>query len=256
MLPVGAWAGVWLAGQAARQWRATSDRLRNALEELDATAALRERSAVDDERARIARELHDVVGHSMSVMVLQAGAARLNLLPEQTRAREQLEAVEAAGREAMTEMRRMISVMRPGDVTSPLAAPPSLQRIEPLLRQMREAGLEVQLTVTGQEHPLPQGLDMSAFRIVQEALTNVARHAGPVPVDVEIAYEPNALRLEIRNGAATGSRHNGHAPPGGGQGLLGMRERAVLYGGSLEAGPCPGGGYAVRTRLLFDGGKA
>ncbi len=250
---IAAFGGAWLAGQGTRRWRAISEKLRAALQELEATAVLREQDAVDEERARIARELHDVVGHSVSVMVLQAGAARLELLPEQTRAREQLEAVVAAGRVAMTEMRRMVGVMRPGDDAAPLAALPSLQRIEPLLRQMREAGLEVRLSVTGRECALPQSLDMCAYRIIQEALTNVVRHAGAVPVEVEIAYEPDALRLEIRNGARSTSGGSGRRVPGGGHGLLGMRERVALFDGSLEAGPCEGGGFAVRARLPRDG---
>jgi len=252
-LPIAAWAGAWLAGQAARRWRGTTDRLRGALAELDATVALRERSAADEERARIARELHDVVGHSISVMVLQAGAARLELTPSQTRAREQLEAVEQTGRAAMTEMRRMVGVMRPEDGGAPLAAPPSIQQLEPLLLQMREARVDVSLRVSGREHRLPPGLDLSAYRIVQEALTNVVRHAGAVPVVVEIAYDPDALRLEIRNDPpAAPGRGNGRVP-GGGHGLLGMRERVALFGGSLDAGPVPDGGFAVRASLLLDG---
>ena len=251
-LPVGVWAGAWLTGQAARRWRATSNRLRSALAEIDATASLRERAVVDEERARIARELHDVVGHSISVMVLQAGAARLELEPEQGRAREQLEAVEQTGRAAMTEMRRMVGVMRPEDGGAPLAAPPSIQQLEPLLGQMRAAGVDVSLRVTGAERRLPPGLDLSAYRIVQEALTNVARHAGPVPAAVEIAYEPDALTLEVRNlaPAAPAGRSNGRTP--GGHGLLGMRERVALFDGSLDAGPAADGGFAVRARLRLE----
>jgi signal transduction histidine kinase len=221
-------AAAWLAGQGTRRWRATSDRLRSALDELDAPAVLRERGAVDEERARIARELHDVVGHSISVMVLQAGAARLELQPEQTRAREQLEAVEQAGRAAMVEMRRMVGVMRP-DQAAPLAAPPSIQRLEPLLRQMREAGLDVSLRVTGPPQSLPPGLDLTAYRIVQEALTNVARHAGPVPVTVEIVYQPDALRLEVRNQAAA-------APPAAAMGE--RRTAATASSGCANGSPC------------------
>jgi signal transduction histidine kinase len=252
-----AFAGAWLVGQAARRWRATSERLRAALDELDATTALRERGAVDEERARIARELHDVVGHSISVMVLQAGAARLELQPEQARAREQLEAVEASGRAAMTEMRRMVAMMRPKHDDAPLAAPPSVQRLEPLLRQMRDAGLDVSLRVTGAQRVLPPGLDLSAYRIVQEALTNVARHAGSVPVAVEIAYESDALRLEVRNEApATLASHTNGRAPAGSHGLLGMRERVALFGGSLDASPAGDGGFVVRASLRLDGGTA
>ncbi len=250
-----AFGSAWLVGQATRHWRATSERLRVALGEIDATAALRERSAVDEERARLARELHDVVGHSISVMVLQAGAARLELKADQRQAREQLEAVETTGREAMAEMRRMVGVLRPeaarGD---PLAAPPSVQQIEPLLRQMREAGLDIQLRATGAQHLLPRSVDVSAYRIVQEALTNVMRHAGPVPVTVEIRYEPDALRIEVRNDAPSTPGGGRNRTPGEGHGLLGMRERVALFGGSLDAGPSVEGGFAVRAMLRLDGG--
>jgi signal transduction histidine kinase len=249
---VGAFAGAWLVGQGTRRWRATSERLAAALAELDATASLRERGAVDDERARIARELHDVVGHSISVMLLQAGAARLELHAEQSHARQALEAVEITGRAAMAEMRRMVGVMRPESGSVQLAAPPSLQRLGPLLEQMRQAGLDVSLRETGSQRALSPGLDLSAYRIVQEALTNVARHAGAVPVVVEVAYGPDALLLEVRNEPPSAPHESREPIVSGGKGLLGMRERVALFGGKLDAGPSADGGFAVRARLRLD----
>jgi signal transduction histidine kinase len=252
---IAVFVGAWLVGQAARRWRATGERLRSALAELDGATALRERAAVADERARIARELHDVVGHSISVMLLQAGAARLELHPEQTQARATLEAVEETGRLAMAEMRRMVGVLRPGERDAPLEPLPSVQRLDPLLSQMRDAGVEVSLRVAGAPRVLPPGLDLSAYRIVQEALTNVARHAGPVRATVEIGYEPEGLRVEVRNEQPPPEQRRILARRGG-HGILGMRERAALFGGRLDAGPGPEGGFAVRAYLRLDGGTA
>jgi signal transduction histidine kinase len=199
---------------------------------------------VVEERARIARELHDVVAHSVSVMTVQTGAVRRLLTPDQERERETLLAVERTGREALNEMRRLLGMLRATDEAEGLAPQPSLRQLDTLVEQVREAGLPVELKVEGAPVDLPPGLDLSAYRIVQEALTNALKHAGPARATVAVRYGPDELELEIADdgrGAANGT--------GTGGGLVGMRERAALVGGRLEAGPRNGGGYAVRARL-------
>jgi signal transduction histidine kinase len=203
------------------------------------------RLAVADERARIARELHDAVAHSVSVMVLQAGAVRRVLGKNPDRDREVLAGIEETGRQAVMELHRMLGILRKRDEGAELAPSPSLRRVDELVAQVREAGLDASLTVEGNPADLPQGLDMSAYRIVQEALTNAMRYAPGSRVGVTVAYGPD-LRLEVRDdGART---LNGHATPGSGHGIVGMRERAALFGGELEAGP-EGKGFVVRARL-------
>ncbi len=203
------------------------------------------RTAVADERARIARELHDAVAHSVSVMVLQAGAVRRVLGKNPDRDREVLAGIEETGRQAVMELHRMLGILRKRDEGAELAPQPSLRRVDELVTHVREAGLDASLTVEGKPADLPQGLDMSAYRIVQEALTNAMRYAPGSTVAVTVAYG-RELRLEVRDdGART---LNGHATPGSGHGIVGMRERAALFGGELEAGP-GGRGFAVRARL-------
>jgi signal transduction histidine kinase len=202
------------------------------------------RTAVADERARIARELHDAVAHSVSVMVLQAGAVRRVLPDHQAREKDVLAGIEQTGREAVGELHRMLGVLRKRDPGLELAPQPSLRRVDELVEQVRGAGLDASLTVDGAPVDLPPGLDMSAYRIVQEALTNALRYAPGSRVGVTVAYGHD-LRLEVRD---DGGRVNGHAPPGSGHGIVGMRERAALYGGELEAGP-DGKGFVVRARL-------
>jgi signal transduction histidine kinase len=200
---------------------------------------------VAEERARIARELHDAVAHSVSVMVLQVGAVRRLLGDERPREREVLEGVEGLGRQAVGELHRMLGILRAVDAGAELAPQPSLRRVGELVEQVRAAGLDASLRVDGEVADLAPGLDMSAYRIVQEALTNALRHAPGSRVGVAIQYGRELVLSVIDDGA----RVNGHAPPGSGHGLVGMRERAALYGGTLEAGPCEGGGFAVRARL-------
>jgi signal transduction histidine kinase len=196
---------------------------------------------VADERARIARELHDVVAHSISVMVVQAGSARLQLRNQPDTSEEALRSVERTGRQALAEMRRMLGVLRTDHDDLALLPQPSLQGLDQLVDQMREAGLAVDAHVQGGPATLPPGLDLSAYRIVQEALTNALKHAGRTCASVSVGYLPDQLLLEITNqpGAAVHGRVNG------GHGLIGMRERAALFGGTLKAGPQPDGGYRV-----------
>jgi len=226
--------GVWLAGRAIRRRRA---RERELIVERDVGA----RAAVAEERARIARELHDVVAHAISVIVLQARGARH---AEGAERDEALDAIESTGATALVEMRRLLHMLRAGDEEVALAPQPSLANLEPLVSQVRDAGLSVELRVEGRQRELPPGIDVSAYRIVQEALTNALKHAGPARARVSVRYQDDALELEI---ADTGlGSPNG---PQGGHGLLGMRERVAVFGGELDSGPHEDGGFAVRARL-------
>jgi signal transduction histidine kinase len=204
------------------------------------------RSAVAEERARIARELHDVVGHSVSVMTVQASGVRRLLKPEQEREREALLVVEQAGREALAEMRRLVGVLRRPEEGPALAPQPSLQHLDRLVEQAREAGLPVDVQIDGEATELPAGLDLTAYRLVQEALTNAIKHAQATRADVVVRYEDGAVELVVTDdgrGSSDGSAESG------GHGLVGMRERVAVYGGELEAGSEPGGGFVLRARL-------
>ncbi|MFC4060471.1 sensor histidine kinase [Planomonospora corallina] len=235
------------AGVAVRRYRRLALRAQELAVQAEERGELLAREAVAEERFRIARELHDVVAHSVSVMVMQAGATRLMLDPGQTAQREALNVVEETGREAVEELRRMVGLLRTGPESEGLAPQPGLARLDDLVTQMRAAGLDVTLTVEGTPAPLPAGLDLSAYRIVQEALTNTLRHAGPTRSRVTIAYRPRALCLDIVD---EGPR-DGHAHIGGGtgHGLVGMRERVALFHGTLSTGPLPAGGYGVRASI-------
>ena len=201
------------------------------------------RRAVADERERIARELHDVLAHNVSVIVLQAAAAEdvFDAHPEQ--AREALRAIEASGRVALAELRRLLAAVRPDgdDLTQPQ---PGLDQLETLVGSMRAVGLAVDVRCEGERPPLPASLELSAYRIIQEALTNTLRHAGATRAGVTVRYAPDAVTLEVIDNGTSAPRLNG-----AGQGIVGMRERAGLLGGSVEAGPAPWGGFQVRARL-------
>jgi signal transduction histidine kinase len=222
--------------------RVVGDRERRAQlaeRERDLTA----REAVVEERARIARELHDVIAHNVSMMVVQAGAER-RVLEETSPTREVLETVERIGRSALTEMRRLVGMLRSEDA-DPLAPQPGLRDLSTLVTQVREAGLPVDLVVEGEPCELPAGIDLSAYRIVQEALTNALKHAGEARAAVRVQFGGDALELEISDNGTGSAR----APDSGGHGLVGMRERVALYGGRLDAGRRSGGGFSVRVVL-------
>lgn len=228
MVMFGAAAG---AGTALRRLAAASD-------ERAADAERRAAQALADERSRIARELHDVVTHSLSVVVVQAGAARLDAPPEQA---AHLAAIEGTARGALEEMRRLLGVLR-GTRGTNLQPQPGLDQLPVLVEQLRRSGLDVELRHDGNPRLLPPGLDLAAYRVVQEALTNVLRHAQASRAEVRLGWEPDLLVL-----AVTDDGSGAAGPPG--RGLLGMAERLTLYGGSVSAAPGAHGGFAVRAEL-------
>jgi signal transduction histidine kinase len=206
------------------------------------------------ERERLARELHDVIAHSVSVMTVQSTAARRVLEDDPARAAVAMEAVERTGREAMGEMRRMVAVLRPAAQAELLTPQPGIEDLPALVDQMREAGLDVTMTTEGNPHHVPVAVGLSAYRIVQEALTNTLKHAGPVRAGVRVRYTPETVEIECRDDGGNGTPaagQNGVTGPGqnGGHGLAGMRERASLLGGEVTAGPQPQGGFRVSARL-------
>jgi signal transduction histidine kinase len=201
------------------------------------------REAVVEERARIARELHDVIAHHVSMIVLQAGAERRVLGEENASTREVLETVEESGRSALTETRRLLGMLR-GDGNDPLTPQPGLHDVPMLVGQLRDAGLPVELSIDGERRELPVGIELSAYRIVQEALTNTLKHAGDARATVHVRYGPDSLELEIADDGVGSKRATG-----GGHGLVGMRERVALYGGRFDASRRPSSGFAIRVVL-------
>jgi signal transduction histidine kinase len=231
----------WIRENRHRELAAHASRLESAYEAQIA-------AAVADERARIARELHDIVAHCVSVMVVQAGASEDLLDRDPQRAREPLRAVQETGRQAVAELGRMLGLLRdrdPGGLD--LAPQPGTAQLPELAERMRALGLPVRLTVSGDPRPLPPGVDLTAYRVAQEALTNALKHGGPgVKAHVEVRYQPLTLELEIADdGPASSATGTGH-------GLIGMTERAAIYGGTIEAGARPEGGFRVRITLPVD----
>jgi signal transduction histidine kinase len=225
--------------------------------ELEARAARAEldrealtRRAVAEERARIAREMHDVVAHSVSVMVVQSGAARRTSDPE--KANVLVGRIEVTGRQALTELRRLLGVLRDGNADTPpaLAPQPGLEQLETLIQHMSAAGLDCELTLTGRRRALSPGVDLTAFRIVQEALTNCLKHAGPARASVSVDFGDRLLSLVVTDdGRGVSPAPASGDLTSGGHGLIGMRERIAVFGGSLWAGPRRGGGYDVIAQL-------
>jgi signal transduction histidine kinase len=247
LLPVTVIGGVLVAGWLVRGGHVRAVALEERAVALDRERDLRAQAAVAAERARIARELHDVVAHSISVMGVQAGAVRRVLGREQTEQREALLSVEQTGRQALAEMRRLLGILRRSDDDLAHAPPPSMTGVEELVEQVRAAGLPAELRVEGDPVSLAPGVDISAYRILQEALTNTLKHAGPAKVTVIVRYLEHELQLDVIDNGR-GAAQNG----GGGHGLVGMRERVAIYGGRLQTGPEPSGGYAVRAQLPLE----
>ena len=238
---------LWFVGRALRERRLQAVELEDRAAQLEIEREEKARVAVAEERSRISRELHDVIAHSVSVMVVQAQAAQRLLEGEQNEARQALNSIETTGRQALTEMRRLLGILRRTDAELALAPQPGLMHLDVLIEKVRESGLPVEMNVEGKARPLPPGVDLSAYRIVQEALTNALKHAGPARARVEIHYADDGVELEVTDdGPGTGRGG------GAGQGLVGMQERVALYGGVLESGKRDGGGYLVRARLPLD----
>ncbi len=228
----------WLAGYVVQRRRVSEANMRH---ERDAAEA-----AIVEERGRIARELHDVVAHAISVIVLQARGGRRLLDSEPDETRGALDTIEHTGQQALVEMRRLVGLLRESVEEFALAPQPTLSQLDRLVDQVRAAGLPVELSVEGDPVELPPGVELSAYRIVQEALTNALKHAGPAQARVSLRYNPDGLDIEVADdGSGTG---NGD---GGGHGLVGIRERVSVYGGEIDAGPQADGGYAVRARLPY-----
>ena len=242
----------WLFGFALRdrkeQAEAAEQRALRAERERESAGRL----AVAEERTRMARELHDVVAHAMSVMVLQVGAVRRRLPDSATEEREALGNVEQTGRTALVEMRRLLGALRASDDEPELAPHPGLDNLDDLVGDVCAAGLDVRLRIEGDHAPLPHGVDLAAYRIVQEGLTNALKHAHAQHADVTVRFDPDGLSLEVRDDGRGGEvRHDGF-----GHGLIGIGERVKIHGGDMSAFVPVTGGFVVRARLPLDGGVA
>ncbi|MBO3748822.1 sensor histidine kinase [Streptosporangiaceae bacterium NEAU-GS5] len=246
--------GVWLAGHALSIRQVRSQLFEQRAVQAEREAAWQAAVAVDQERARIARELHDVVANSMSAMALHVGGIRRLLRPEQQTEREALLVAERTGRQALTELHRLLGLLREGGQAEPHTPLPRLADAGDLLEPARMGGLSAELRVEGTPQPLPPGIDLSAYRILQEAITNVVKHADATRLDCVIRYDHQTLRLDVVNDGRPPRADA--AAPAGGHGLIGMRERVALYGGTLEAGPRPECGYRVTAVLPLDGQPA
>jgi signal transduction histidine kinase len=233
----------WFVGRAMRGRVRESQALERRAERLERDRLV----AVAEERARIARELHDVIAHSVSVMVVQAGAAEEVLKRDPATAVEPLRSVQETGRQALVEMSRLVGLLRDDSTELGLAPQPRLHELPALVDQIRAAGLPVELQVDGAGRPLPLGIELTAYRVVQEALTNALKHAGPARAGVRLRYADEAIEIDVTDDGP--GSPNGHA---GGHGLAGMRERVSVFGGEMTAGPRPGGGFAVHVRLPLE----
>lgn len=244
-------AFTWTLGDLLRTRRAYVGELEERARRLEIERDQQAQIARAAERARIARELHDVVAHSLSVVIAQADGGLYAGSSDPGAARESLATIGATGRQALTEMRRLLGVLRyEGDGTV-LTPQPSLGQVEELVGNLRGGGLAVSLEITGTPRPLPSGAELAAYRIVQEALTNTLKHAGPgAKASVTLAYEPTQLRVSVSDDGRGAAAAN----DGRGQGILGMRERVALYNGTFTAGPRPGGGFQVVAELSLPAG--
>jgi signal transduction histidine kinase len=231
----------WLAGRGVRTRTRLTEELHEAAVQAQEAHEEEVARAAADERRRIAREMHDVVAHSVSVMVVQAGGGRRILERDPARAVDAAAHIEEVGRAALTEMRRLLGVLHHSDERAPQ---PTMRELDALVERTRAAGLPVSLTVEGEPRSLPAGKDLAAYRVVQEALTNAIKHAGAAPTEVTVRWEPSHLELEIVDDGIHGTNGDG-----GGHGLVGMEERVRLYDGELRTGRRAGGGFEVVARL-------
>ena len=237
---------IWTVASVLRIYRGSAVRADRRAALFAADRDARAREAGVQERARLARELHDSVGHALNVVVLHAGAAQRVVETKPDLARQALDNIETAGRQALGDIERMLGILRAGDEAAGYDPDPGLGQLEALCEQVREAGLPVDLMVEGERRELPSSLDLTAYRIVQESLTNPLKHAGRTRAHVSIRYEPDRLVIDVTD---EGRGVTPGAGVGGGRGLLGMRERVIIFGGELQAGPRAEGGFAVRARL-------
>jgi signal transduction histidine kinase len=239
--------GLWFAGKAVHDRQQRGDVLEERNRQLQREQELTTRVALSDERQRIARELHDVVAHSVSVMVVQAGAARTWLRRDVARSEEALLAAESTGREALSELRRLLGLLTEAEATPALAPQPGLDQLDRLVERVSRAGLPIAVEVSGERRALPPGIDLTAYRVLQEALTNALKYAPGAETRVRVAYGEDALELEVID-AGSHAPVNG-APSGTGRGLIGMRQRVAVYGGELDAVKTDKGGFSLRARL-------
>jgi signal transduction histidine kinase len=237
----------WLLGYGVRLNRARTSLLDDQARQLSREQSAKTRAAVEQEKTRIARELHDIVAHHVVVMVAQAGAAKRVLDADCDRARRALDSIETLGREALTEMRRLLGVLWTDDGESK-APQPGLEQLSALVAQIKRAGLPVQLTIRGAPRPLPAGVELNAYRIVQEALTNTLKHAGPTRAEVEITYDQDSLQLCISD---EGRGTTKDVTPG--HGVVSMGQRAMLLGGEITVGPRSARGFQVKAVLPVNG---
>jgi signal transduction histidine kinase len=237
----------WLAGFALRERAAQAEAAEQRATDAEHGREENARRAVFEERVRIARELHDVVAHHVSMMGVQAGAARVVIDRDRVKAKESLAAIEASSRQAVGELHRLLGFLRQAGDQDDLAPRPSLSQLPGLAASMGDSDLAVEVSIEGEERSLPPMIDVSAYRIVQEALTNTLKHSGASRADVHLRYWPGELEVEIVDDGRGATRASATGP--GGLGLIGMRERATLHGGQLTAAPGSGGGFAVRVKL-------
>ena len=246
-------AAAWVFGNTMAARRAAEADLRERAAQAERDREDKARRAIFAERVRIARELHDVVAHHVSVMGVQAGAARRVMDAQPERARDALSAIEVSCRQAVAELHRLLGFLRQEGETDVLAPQPNLGSLDLLVGQLSEAKLSIAVVVEGHSRPLPPGVDLSAYRVVQESLTNTLKHASATRATVTVRYHPSALEVEVLDdGVGTA----GVSQRPGGHGLIGMRERVSLQGGHLRIGPCPSGGFAVRATFPTDGSRS
>ena len=247
----GTWALAWSLGTYVRIRGEQAEAVGERAAWLERDHEVRAREAVADERARMARELHDIVGHALNVIVIQAGGAQRAFESKPQVARDALVSIESTGREALFDMERMLGVLRAADEGRLALGPqPGLRQLDGLAAQVSEAGLAVDVIVEGSQLELPASVELSAYRIVQEALTNSLKHARASRAQVAVRYRPDSLEIEVTDNGR-GSPERGPGGNDGGRGLLGMRERVALFGGDLSVGAAPTGGYRVQARLPF-----
>lgn len=239
--------GPWVAGLTIRLRKERESVLAESNRALQQDQEERARRAVAAERARIARELHDVVSHAIAVTVLQARGGRKMIGVDEQAVRRSLDAIEHTNAQALGDMRRLLSLLRDTEDDGRADPQPSLARLAPLVEQLRDSGLPIEVTVTGNDREVPPGVDLSAYRIIQEALTNVLKHAGPAATaKVSVTFGTDDLDILVSDDGVVGSNGDGR-----GHGLIGIRERVAVVGGQVEAGPAPGGGFVVRAHLPY-----